>query len=80
MMFTAAVMATLCSNAHCTQALHNGPWCSVVNTGAGRMEWDCRYRTIEECVPNVLSGNRGFCDRNPSYRLKTKKQNNLHSG
>jgi hypothetical protein len=27
--------------------------------------WDCRYRTVEECVPNVIAGNRGFCNLNP---------------
>jgi hypothetical protein len=27
--------------------------------------WDCHYRTIEEYVPNVIAGNRGFCNLNP---------------
>ncbi|MGB7780289.1 MAG: hypothetical protein WCF86_02030, partial [Pseudolabrys sp.] len=30
-------------------------------------QWDCRYHTFAECQPNVLAGNRGFCNPNPSY-------------
>jgi hypothetical protein len=44
-----------------------GPWCAVVNTGWGNMHWDCRYASLEQCRPNVLAGNRGFCNRNPSF-------------
>ena len=43
------------------------PWCAVVSTGAGDVHWDCIYRSIEECQPNVLAGNRGFCNPNPSF-------------
>ena len=43
----------------------DAPWCAVVNIGAGDVYWDCHYRTIEECVPNVIAGNRGFCNLNP---------------
>jgi hypothetical protein len=45
----------------------NAPWCAVISVGAGAVIWDCQYRTIEECVPNVLAGNRGFCNHNPRY-------------
>lgn len=45
----------------------NAPWCAVVNIGFGEMEWDCHYQTVEECTPNVLAGNRGFCNHNPYY-------------
>ena len=45
----------------------NAPWCAVVEIGAGEVEWDCHYQTIEQCRPNVLAGNRGFCDHNPYY-------------
>jgi hypothetical protein len=31
----------------------------------GDVYWDCQYRTVEECVPNVIAGNRGFCNLNP---------------
>ena len=43
------------------------PWCAVVSSGPGSVYWDCRYRTVEECVPNVIAGNRGFCNQNPRY-------------
>ena len=34
------------------------------------MHWDCTYRSIEECRPNVIASNgnnRGFCNPNPYY-------------
>jgi hypothetical protein len=39
----------------------------VINLGTGSMYWDCEYASIEQCVPYVLSGNRGFCNPNPAY-------------
>ena len=44
-----------------------GPWCAVVNMGTGDMHWDCQYWSLQQCVPNVLAGNRGFCNPNPSF-------------
>ena len=44
-----------------------GPWCAVISLGAGNVYQDCRYRTVEECQPNVLAGNRGFCNYNPRW-------------
>ena len=38
-------------------------WCAVILDGY----WDCQYRSIEECRPNVLAGNRGFCNLNPRW-------------
>ena len=43
----------------------NAPWCAVVEIGNGEVEWDCQYQTIEQCRPNVIAGNRGFCNLNP---------------
>jgi hypothetical protein len=45
----------------------NAPWCAVVNVGAGDLEWDCEYGSIETCRPNVIAGNRGFCQLNPYF-------------
>ena len=42
------------------------PWCAVNPWGDGDVDWDCKYRSIEECRP-VIAGNRGFCSPNPSY-------------
>jgi hypothetical protein len=47
-----------------SHAAGHAPWCAVVNLGMGDVSWDCRYRTVEECVPNVIAGNRGFCNLN----------------
>jgi hypothetical protein len=43
------------------------PWCAVISMGWGSVHWDCRYNSIEECRPNVLAGNRGYCNHNPRY-------------
>jgi hypothetical protein len=48
-------------------AHYEAPWCAVMNMGSGDVYWDCRYATVEECSPNVLAGNRGFCNHNPAY-------------
>ena len=48
-----------------SQAFGDAPWCAVINIGTGTVYWDCQYRTVEECVPNVIAGNRGFCNLNP---------------
>jgi len=62
------------------------PWCAVLSVGAGDVVWDCHYRSVEECRPNVLAGNRGTCNQNPRYegkitpskaRLRLKKR---HTG
>ena len=48
-------------------AKDSDPWCAVISVGVGNVIWDCHYRTFEECYPNVLAGNRGFCNHNPRY-------------
>jgi len=45
----------------------NAPWCAVISVGSGSVYWDCHYWSVEACVPNVLAGNRGFCNHNPAY-------------
>jgi len=42
------------------------PWCAVVGMGKG-VYWDCQYRSFEACQPNVLAGNRGWCNPNPYF-------------
>lgn len=44
---------------------HPAPWCAVISLGNGDAYWDCRYASLEACRPNVLAGNRGFCNENP---------------
>jgi hypothetical protein len=43
------------------------PWCAVVGTARGAVYWDCQYASFEACYPNILGGNRGFCNPNPAY-------------
>ena len=43
----------------------SAPWCAVVSIGNGGVYWDCEYATAAECAPNVIAGNRGFCNLNP---------------
>jgi len=43
------------------------PWCAVITLGNDDVYWDCQYATFEACRPNVLAGNRGFCNPNPAW-------------
>jgi hypothetical protein len=65
----AAAAAALCLSASSSQAQYSGTaqWCAVVSIGTGGVHWDCQYNTVEACVPNVLAGNRGFCQINPYW-------------
>jgi hypothetical protein len=47
-----------------SRAYGDAPWCSVINL-QGDAYWNCQYRTAEECAPNVVAGDRGFCALNP---------------
>jgi hypothetical protein len=62
----AAVMGAGVPAAH-AGTVGNAPWCAVQDLGTGDVEWDCEFRTVEACVPNVIAGNRGFCNINPSF-------------
>jgi hypothetical protein len=66
MFVAAAAAAAMCFDVPASHAYGDAPWCAVIDLGVGDMHWDCRYRTVEECVPNVLAGNRGFCNLNPA--------------
>jgi len=46
---------------------YEAPWCAVISKGTGNAYWDCQYRSIEECRPNVLGGARGWCNPNPYF-------------
>jgi hypothetical protein len=48
------------------------PWCAVITIGEDSVIWDCRFRTIEECRPTVLAGNRGFCNPNPYFTVASQ--------
>ena len=44
----------------------NAPWCAIIDYGDGGVSWECVYRSFEECYPNVIAGNKGSCNVNPS--------------
>jgi len=44
-----------------------GPWCAIISLGPGSVYEDCQYYSLEACRPNVLAGNRGFCNPNPRW-------------
>jgi hypothetical protein len=62
---TAALAAATCFDIPSSRAFGDAPWCAVTERGDGDVHWDCEYHSVEECVPNVLAGNRGFCNLNP---------------
>ena len=51
------------------------PWCAVISMGDGDVHWDCQYRSIEECRPNVLGGNCCWCNPTPTSSLRIGRQN-----
>jgi hypothetical protein len=65
---TAVFAAALSFGAPSSRAYGNAPWCAVIEIGTGAVYWDCQYYSVEQCVPNVLAGNRGFCNLNPDWR------------
>ena len=50
------------------RAYDNAPWCAVYDMGDAGDHWVCEYRSIEDCRPHILAGNRGFCSPSPYYR------------
>jgi hypothetical protein len=47
---------------------YQGPWCAGTSRGSGSFVYNCSMRTFEQCVSEVIAGNRGFCGPNPYYR------------
>jgi hypothetical protein len=71
---SAALAAALFCNIPAGQAqIVVKPWCAMVNTGFGNLSELCDYNTFEECRPNVVAGNRGFCTENPRYKPEPVK-------
>ena len=65
--FVAATLASLAFGPQPAAAdYHEAPWCAVIGMGKG-VYWDCQYGSFEECRPNVLAGNRGWCNINPYF-------------
>ena len=74
-------IAALALGQNPSRADDRAPWCAVISVGDGAVVWDCQYNSIEECRPNVISGNRGFCNHNPRYEpgvAKSKRRSKQH--
>ena len=64
------IVAALCTGSEPANARGNGAWCARTNTGAGRVQANCGFESVEACRRWVIAGNRGFCSRNPAYRKR----------
>jgi hypothetical protein len=73
-----ALGALACSPHQAAAQVGNAPWCAVVSAGRGSVYWDCHYATLEQCVPNVLAGNRGTCNQNPAWEGWWRTPANKH--
>jgi len=66
------VLAALGLGVRPGQAAGAAPWCAVFSLGWGDTVWDCSYPSLEACRPNVIAGNRGFCNPNPAWDEPTR--------
>jgi hypothetical protein len=64
----AGLAAALLLDVRPSQAYQQGPWCAGTNRGSGTFVYNCSMQTLEQCIPEVIAGNRGFCSPNPYYR------------
>jgi len=66
MLILVAIAAAILFDARPSGA-YQGPWCAGTNRGSGSFVYNCSMRTLEQCVSEVIAGNRGFCNPNPYY-------------
>ena len=50
-----------------------GPWCAVTDKGSGIMDWNCQFSSFQKCQSSLRAGGRGFCNQNPSFGSKERK-------
>lgn len=62
----AAILAAVILFASGPVRAAEGPWCAILNFGSDSYE-DCQYQSLEQCVPAVTGGFRGFCNPNPRW-------------
>jgi uncharacterized protein DUF3551 len=68
------IVATLCAGLEPANARGKGAWCARTNTGAGRVQENCGFSSVEACRRWVTGGNRGFCSRNPAYKERQSSE------
>jgi hypothetical protein len=66
-------IATLTLGPRPASAYGHAPWGAVMSIGFDSVETDCSYWTFQECVPHVISGNRGFCEPNPEWNGRIER-------
>lgn len=66
-MTAAAAALTLTPGYSRAQTYGDAPWCAMLQPTNGEVIRDCRYRSAEECAPNVSGATRGFCGVNPYF-------------
>ena len=66
MLILVAIAAAILFDARPSGA-YQGPWCAGTSRGHSFV-YNCSMRTFEQCVSEVIAGNRGFCGPNPYYR------------
>ena len=67
MLAAALILAAMSLSPRPAAASGDAPWCALISLGEDAVYEDCRYRTFEDCRPNVIAGNRGFCNVNPRF-------------
>ena len=78
MVLGAAVMVGVLASGLRGAEAREAPWCAISPMGWGDVIEDCSYWSLEACVPNVIAGNRGFCNPNPRYRGPLPKARRKH--
>lgn len=68
------IVATLCAGLEPANARGKGAWCARTNTGAGRVQENCGFNSVDACRRWVTGGNRGFCSRNPAYKERQSSE------
>jgi len=68
------IVATLYVGSEPANARGKGAWCARTNTGAGRIQENCGFNSVEACRRWITGGNRGFCSRNPAYQKRQSSE------
>ena len=76
-LIAAAAVAVMSLDARRVNA-KEGPWCAFIAVAEGAIYEDCQYSSFEACRPNVLAGNRGFCNPNPRWTGPAVKSHVRH--
>jgi hypothetical protein len=63
----AALAAVMWLGDRQSHAYQDAPWCAMMMIGTGSVVERCDYWNLETCTAEVISGNRGFCNQNPSW-------------